>query len=164
MDGKVLALLLLGIVLVSGCTEPLDKEAETVKASTTAWLGSEQGMSRFPEGILGEPIRVWNEGETLYWIVPIKNIGGLYIGNLVTTRENFTSPRQIIEYGEPIEKIMNTTRDEAHQQMIAENDYPAYQISRPILLTIPGEGLFWYSEVKANNEVLDELYIVTFTF
>ena len=163
MNGKVLLILVLLALLVSGCTEPLDEEAETVKASAGGWLGSEQGREQFPDGIAGEPVRVWREGEVFYWIVPIGNSEGLYTGNLISDRENFTIPTQTVEYKEPRDRLLNTTRDEAHQQMISESGYPAYQISRPILLSMP-KGLYWYSEVKVDNEVLDELYIETFTF
>ncbi len=166
MDRKIAlaALVLMGVVLISGCTEPLDEEAQDVKASAGEWLKGEQGMARFPGGAAGEPLTVWKEGEAFYWIAPIEDSKGLYIGNLIVTQENFTSPQQIVEYREPRDRILNTTGSEAYQQMIMENpDYPAYQIEKPILLAIAGKGLSWYSQVKSGNEVLDELYIETFT-
>lgn len=159
----VLVLVFLGIVFVSGCTEPRDEEAGVVMESTNRWLGTGQGRAKFPEGAAGEPIRVWREGETLYWIIPIER-DGMYIGNLIVTQEDFTSPQQIVEYKEPRERILKYTQSEAYQQIILENPgYPAWQIEEPILLSVEGEGLYWYSRVKSGGQALDELYLETFT-
>lgn len=165
MDRKIafMALVLLGVVLVSGCTEPLDEKAEIVKASTIEWLEGEQGLAEFPGGSAGEPLTVWKGSEAFYWIIPIENSEGQYIGKLTVTEEEFTTPGQIATCKEPRDKLLNYTRDEAYQVMITGSDYPAYQIEKPILVTVEGRGLSWYSEVRAGNEVLDELYIGTFT-
>ena len=166
MDGRyaILAVVLLGALLISGCTEPHDREAEVVMDSTNRWLGTEQGKNQFPGGVAGEPIRIWRGGEVLYWIAAIKNQDGLYIGNLIVTQEDFTSPKQIVEYKEPKERILNYTQSEAYQQIILENpDYPAWQIERPILVSVEGDGLYWYSKVKSGGQVIDELYLETFT-
>jgi hypothetical protein len=165
MDWKILLVLaLVGVVLVSGCTEPLDEGAGNVKASLEAWLGTAQGGGSFPGGIAGEPIRVWREGEVFYWIAPVKDSNGLYIGNVVTEQEGFTIPKQVTEYSEPRERILNTTRDEAYQWMIMESGYPAYQISRPIVVTVDGRSLNWYSEVRSGGELIDELYVGIFVY
>ncbi len=163
MKKKIILLVLLGVVLISGCTEPLDEGAQIVKASAREWLEGEQGLARFPGGSAGEPLTVWKEGEAFYWIIPIENSEGLHIGNLITDRKEFTSPKQIATYKEFKTRLLNYTRDEAYQVMIAGSDYPAYQIEKPILVTVEGRGLSWYSEVKSGNEVLDEIYIRTFT-
>ncbi len=159
----LLAVVLLGVLLISGCTEPLDGDTKLAMKSAGEWLGGEQGSSYFPGGAAGEPMGVWRDGNVLYWIIPIKNSNGLYMGNLVSDKANFTSAKQIVTYREPRDRILNYTRSEAYQQMIAESGYPAYKISRPVLLSTPGGGLSWYSEVKENSEVIDELYIRTFT-
>jgi len=164
MDRKIafMALVLLGVVLISGCTEPLDEEAQAVKASAREWLEGEQGLAEFPGGSAGEPLTVWKDGKAFYWIIPIENSEGLHIGSLITDRKDFASPKQIATYKEPRDRLLNYTRDEAYQVMIAGSDYPAYQIEKPILVTVEGRGLSWYSEVRAGNEVLDEIYIRTF--
>ena len=165
MDRKIafMALVLLVVVLVSGCTEPLDEGVQIVKASTIEWLEGEQGLAKFPGGSAGNPLTVWKEDEAFYWIIPIENSEGLHIGNLITDRKDFTSPKQIAEYNEPRTRLLNYTRDEAYQVMITGSDYPAYQIEKPILVTVEGRALYWYSEVKSGDEVLDEIYIGTFT-
>lgn len=159
----VVALVLLGIVLISGCTEPLDEGAQAVKASTIEWLEGEQGTDMFSGGTAGEPLTVWKDGKAFYWIIAIENSEGLHIGNLITDKKDFASPKQIATYKEPKTRLLNYTRDEAYQVMIAGSDYPAYQIEKPILVTVEGRGLSWYSEVRTGGEVLDELYIDTFT-
>jgi len=161
MDGKHFLLLaaLVAVVLVSGCTEPLDRETKTAIASAEAWLES---SGEFPGGSITEPIKVWRDGKALYWIIPIEE-NEQYIGNLIANNANFSLPSQVIKYSEPRGRLLDSTREEAYQQMISESDYPAYQIERPILVALEESGLHWYSQVKSEGQVLDEIYLGTFT-
>lgn len=166
MKIAVLGLLVVMTLLVSGCTEPVDRELNSARISAEEWLSTEMGMEKFPGGVAEKPIRFWNERdmEVLYWLVPVKD-GDAYTGYITSGSGNFTTPipNQITVFGTSRAWLFNVTRSEAYQQMIAENqDYASWQIEPPILLARVGSFPAWYSEIKAGNEVVKKLYIDTF--
>ena len=153
---------LIGYFSVTGFYLKTAEEIAADKAikSATLWLNTEEGSARFPNGIAAGPMPIYagNTTDILYWIVPIKNSEGLYLGMIVTELEEFDRPTSDLKFAEPREFLFYISKDEAYSQMIAEHpEYSAGQITEPRL--VYDKGQYWMSEVLENGQVIDVLYV-----
>jgi len=143
-----------------------ESTADSLIKYSTMWLNTEEGQLKFPNGIADKPIPTYieNTTEIIYWHVPIKNNEGLYIGILFTDKIEFDMPYSVMNFKEPRNFIFFVSRDDAYAQMIEENtDYSAAQISEPRIVMIDG-GISWLSEVTENGQIIDELYVRTWSY
>jgi hypothetical protein len=152
--------------LVSGPGVFDNGDINSVVASSTAWLETEEGMIQFPDSaMVGDvvPIYIGNTDEIAYWYVPVKDSEDMILGTVITDDEIFEMPDSIIKFSEPRETSFLVTKDNAYTRMIQENpQYSAGQIVEPRLVI--QSGLFWMSEVIQNGAVIEELLIETSSF
>jgi len=145
-----------------------DISADNVAQSATLWLNTEQGRENFPGGMIETPIPVYigNTTEILYWYTPVKNNEGLYIGLILSTEIEFTTPNSILRFTEPRDFLFLTSsgnipvsEESAYSQMIEEHpNYSAGQITKPRMVA-KGGGLYWMSQVFDGGDLIDEIYV-----
>ncbi len=161
----ILSLIIIIVVLVIGISITgmitLDNHSmQKVIDSTNFWLNTEEGSSRFPGGVVGEPINIYADNTTdiIYILVPIKNLDDLYMGFIITDKDEFERPHSDMKFAELRSNLFMISKDEAYSKMIEEHpEYSAGQISEPRL--VYKKGQYWMSEVTENGKTIDELYV-----
>lgn len=175
-SGGVAIVLVLLIILFSGyviyynsnttghiITPQDDPRIEQVIESAGNWLLTPAGSDNFPNVTIDEPIVVhYEDKEPMYWIVPFLNENRMIVGNVITDDPGFTIPNSFTKYGEPLETIFSISKEDALEEMIANNvQYNPAQITEPIIVGT-NTGTVWRSEVVINGQVYDILDIYVF--
>ena len=146
---KLLFVPIIIIALVLTIVIGINATGNVVLTSSNNWLGTTEGISKFTDGTATIPLEVLvnNTTDILFWIVPVENQDGLYLGYLITEQREFEKPLQASVYIEPKGAIFSLSQDDAYSLFIEEHpEYSAGQITRPRL--IQDRGLYWLSEVE----------------